>query len=73
MVKLTNRGRNMGERIRNGTKIPRLVYKLRYITQISRMKFLLGWENVYPGKKKRLFKLQTNYMRNKREEIHAYG
>jgi hypothetical protein len=43
---------NMGERIRNETKIPRLVYKLRYNTQISRMKFLLGGENVNPGKKK---------------------
>jgi hypothetical protein len=31
MAKLTNRGRNMGERIRNEMKIPRLVYKLRYI------------------------------------------
>jgi len=40
----------MGERIRNETKITRLVYKLRYITQISRMKFLLGGENVNPGK-----------------------
>jgi hypothetical protein len=50
MAKLTNRGRDMGERIRNETKIPRLVYKLRYITQISRMKFLLGGENVNPGK-----------------------
>jgi hypothetical protein len=51
MAKLINRGRNMGERIRNETKIPRLVYKLRYITQISRTKFLLGGENVNPEKK----------------------
>jgi hypothetical protein len=50
MAKLTNRGRDMGERIRNETKITLLVYKLRYITQISRMKFLLGGENVNPGK-----------------------
>jgi hypothetical protein len=41
----------MGERIINEMKIPRLVYKLRYITQISRMKFLLGGENVNLGKK----------------------
>jgi hypothetical protein len=51
MLKLTNQGRNMGERIKNETKIPRLVYKLRYITQISRMKFLLGGDNVNPRKK----------------------
>ena len=41
----------MGERIRNEMKIPRLVYKLRYITQISRTKFLLGGENVNPEEK----------------------
>jgi hypothetical protein len=42
------------------------------------MKFLLGGDNVNPRKNKkikksRLLKLKTNYMRNKSEEIHAYG
>jgi hypothetical protein len=50
-VKLTNQGRNMGERIKNEMKTPQLVYKLRYNTQISRMKFLLGGENVSLKKK----------------------
>jgi hypothetical protein len=48
MAKLTNRGRNMGERIRNKTKISQLVYKLKYITQISRMKFLIRREECKP-------------------------
>jgi hypothetical protein len=50
MAKLTHRGKDMEERIRNEMKIPRLVYKLKYITQISRMKFQLGGENANPGK-----------------------
>jgi hypothetical protein len=41
MAKLANHGRNMGERIRNEAKLSQLVYRPKYVTQISRMKFLI--------------------------------